>query len=113
MLRKMLVFVFLLTAQCHAIAFALEPITAPTCLRISSSTPIEATIQFEPHGGEAFEAERYYNSRWVKYKAAIITSGQQHSLTVPLSRTLMNIVRVCAISEAGRICSSEGVYAKR
>lgn len=94
-------------------AFAQEAIEAPSCIRIMSSTESEATIQFEPHGGEAFEAERYYNSRWTKYKASIITSWQQHSLTVPLSKSLMNIVRVCAISGTNRVCSSEGVYAKR
>lgn len=94
-------------------AFAQEAIEAPSCIRIMSSTESEATIKFEPHGGESFEAERYYGGRWVSYRASIITSGEQHSLTVPLSRNLMNIVRVCAISGAERICSSEGVYAKR
>lgn len=94
-------------------AFAQETIKAPSCIRVSSSTETEATIQFTPNGGEAFEAERYYNSRWTKYKASIITSGQQHSLTVPLSKSLMNIVRVCAISGDQRVCSSEGIYAKR
>jgi hypothetical protein len=94
-------------------ALAEEALKAPSCIRITSSTETEATIQFTPNGGEAFEAERYYNSRWVKYKASIITSGQQHSLTVPLSKNLMNIVRVCAVSGPDRVCSSEGVYAKR
>ena len=94
-------------------ALAQVSMKAPSCIRITSSTESEATIQFEPHGGDAFEAERYYNSRWTKYKASIITSGQQHSLTVPLSKSLMNIVRVCAISGTNRVCSSEGVYAKR
>lgn len=94
-------------------AFAQEAIEAPSCIRIMSSTETEATIQFEPHGGEAFEAERYYNGRWTKYKAAIITSGQKHSLTVPLSKNLMNIVRVCSISGKTRVCSNEGIYAKR
>lgn len=94
-------------------ALAQEALKAPSCIRITSSTDTEATIQFEPHGGESFEAERYYNSRWTKYKASIITSGQQHSLTVPLSKNLMNIVRVCAISGTERVCSSEGIYAKR
>lgn len=94
-------------------ALAEEALKAPSCIRITSSTETEATIQFEPHGGESFEAERYYNSRWTKYKASIITSGQQHSLTVPLSKNLMNIVRVCAISGTERVCSSDGIYAKR
>lgn len=96
-----------------SIAFAQEAVFAPTCIRVSSSSENTATIQFEPHGGSAFEAERYYGGRWVSYRASIITSGEQHSLTVPLSRNLMNIVRVCAISGADRVCSSEGVYAKR
>lgn len=103
--------VMLLLLACEA--FAQETMKAPSCIRVTSSTANEATIQFEPHGGEAFEAERYYNGRWTKYKASIITSGQQHSLTVPLSNNLMNIVRVCAISGPDRVCSSEGVYAKR
>lgn len=94
-------------------AFAQEAMLAPSCIRVLSSTAESATIQFEPHGGEAFEAERYYGGRWVPYKANIITSGEQHSLTVPLSKNLMNIVRVCAISGSDRVCSSEGVYAKR
>lgn len=94
-------------------AFAQEAMLAPSCIRVLSSTAESATIQFEPHGGEAFEAERYYNGRWTKYKAAIITSGQKHSLTVPLSKGLMNMVRVCAVSGQERLCSSEGVYAKR
>ena len=97
-----------------SVSFAQVPeLKAPSCIRVISSTATEATIQFEPHGGDSFEAERYYGSRWTKYKAAIITSGQQHSLTVPLSKNLMNIVRVCAITGKERVCSSEGVYAKR
>lgn len=90
-----------------------EEAQAPQCLRVSSSTATEATVRFEPRGGESFEAERYYGGKWVKYKAAIITSGERHSVTVPLSKNLLNIVRVCAISGADRICASEGVYAKR
>lgn len=92
---------------------AQETLLAPSCIRVSSSTDSTATIQFEPHGGSAFEAERYYNNRWVPYKAAIITSGEKHSLTVPLSSNLMNIVRVCAVEGKTRVCSSEGIYAKR
>ncbi len=90
-----------------------EEMKAPSCIRITSSTASDATIQFEPHGGETFEAERYYNSKWSKYKAAIVTTGLQHSLTVPLSKNNMNQVRVCAVSGTVRVCSSEGVYAKR
>lgn len=90
-----------------------EELQAPGCLRVVGSTASEATIKFEPRGGDSFEAERYYNGKWTKYKAAIITSGQQHSVTVPLSKNLMNIVRVCAVSGPDRVCSSEGVYAKR
>ena len=92
---------------------AQEAMLAPSCIRVSSSTAESATIQFEPHGGSAFEAERYYNSRWIPYKAAIITTGEKHSLTVPLSSNLMNIVRVCAVEGKTRVCSSEGIYAKR
>lgn len=92
---------------------AQDAVLAPSCIRVSSSTETTATIQFEPHGGSAFEAERYYGGRWVSYRASIITSGEQHSLTVPLSRNLMNIVRVCAVEGKTRVCSSEGVYAKR
>ena len=94
-------------------AFAEDVVTAPTCIRVSSASETEATIQFEPHGGEAFEAERYYGGRWRTYRASIVTTGQRHSLTVPLSPNLMNIVRVCTISGNERMCSSEGVYAKR
>ena len=90
-----------------------EPLQAPACLRIVTSTDAEATIRFEPKGGESFEAERYYNGKWSKYKASIITSGEQHSVLVPLSKNLMNIVRVCAIRGSERACPSEGVYAKR
>lgn len=90
-----------------------EELQAPGCLRVVGSTATEATIKFEPRGGDSFEAERYYNGKWTKYKAAIITSGQQHSVTVPLSKNLMNIVRVCAIAGTERACSSEGIYAKR
>ena len=109
------IFAYLLVAVSVSFAQVPEPeaLKAPSCIRVTSSTSTEATIQFEPHGGDSFEAERYYGSRWTKYKAAIITSGQQHSLTVPLSKNLMNIVRVCAISGKERFCSSEGVYAKR
>lgn len=96
-----------------SVAFAQEAVLAPSCIRVSSSSETTATIKFEPHGGETFEAERYYGGRWVLYKANIITSGEQHSLTVPLSKNLMNIVRVCSISRTTRACSSEGVYAKR
>lgn len=107
------VYIVILALLVAVPALAQETIKAPSCIRVSSSTETEATIQFTPNGGDAFEAERYYNSRWTKYKASIITSGQQHSLTVPLSKNLMNIVRVCAISGSDRVCSSEGVYAKR
>lgn len=96
-----------------SLAGAQETVLAPSCIRVSSSTETTATIQFEPHGGSAFEAERYYGGRWIPYKAAIITSGEMHSLTVPLSKNLMNIVRVCAVEGASRVCSSEGIYAKR
>lgn len=96
-----------------SIALAEEAVLAPSCIRVSSSSENAATIQFEPHGGERFEAERYYGGRWVPYKANIITSGEQHSLTVPLSKNLMNIVRVCASSVKTRVCSNEGIYAKR
>ncbi len=96
-----------------ASALAQEAVKAPSCLRVTSSTDTDATIQFEPHGGETFEAERYYNGRWTKYKAAIVTTGAKHSLTVPLSNGLINIVRVCAITATDRACASEGVYAKR
>ena len=94
-------------------AFAQEPMTAPSCIRIVASSHESATIKFEPHGGDSFEAERYYGGRWVDYKGKIITSGEQHSLTVPLSKNMMNIVRVCAISGSQRVCASEGVHAKR
>lgn len=104
--------ILVLMILCAVPAYA-EELQAPGCLRVVGSTATEATIKFEPRGGESFEAERYYNGKWTKYKAAIITSGQQHSVTVPLSKSLMNIVRVCAISGAERVCSSEGVYAKR
>lgn len=96
-----------------SVSFAQESVLAPSCIRVIASTGTDATIKFEPHGGDSFEAERYYNSKWTKYKAAIVTSGQQHSVTVPLSKSLMNIVRVCAIAGTERVCSSEGVYAKR
>lgn len=96
-----------------SVAFAQEAVLAPSCIRVSSSSETTATIQFEPHGGETFEAERYYRGRWTPYKAKIVTTGEQHTLTVPLSKNLMNIVRVCAVSGPDRVCSSEGVYAKR
>lgn len=108
--RAITVIVLLL---CGTGAFAQEDVLAPSCLRVIASTGTDATIKFEPHGGESFEAERYYGGRWVPYKANIITSGEQHSLTVPLSKNLMNIVRVCASSGKTRVCSSEGIYAKR
>lgn len=98
---------------CASLASAQETVQAPSCIRVSSSTESTATIQFEPHGGTSFEAERYYGSRWVTYKAAIITTGEQHSLVVPLSKNLMNIVRICAVEGKTRVCSSEGIYAKR
>ena len=96
-----------------SIALAEEAVLAPSCIRVSSSSENTATIQFEPHGGSVFEAERYYNGRWMPYRAAILTSGEKHSLTVPLSRSLMNIVRVCAVDGETRVCSREGIYAKR
>lgn len=110
MLHTVLTVLILFSAS---LVCAQEVLQSPSCIRISASTLTDATIQFEPHGGDSFEAERYYGGRWIAYKAAIITSGQQHSLTVPLSRNLMNIVRVCAISGTSRICSREGVHAKR
>jgi len=94
-------------------AFAQDAIEAPSCIRVIASTATEATIKFEPHGGESFEAERYYGSTWTAYKAKIVTTGEQHTVTVPLSKNLMNIVRVCATSGKTRVCSSEGIYAKR
>ena len=108
--RLSAVLLMLLSAS---LAGAQETMLAPSCIRVSSSTDSTATIQFEPHGGDTFEAERYYGGRWVPYKANIITSGEQHSLTVPLSKNLMNIVRVCASSGKTRACSNEGIYAKR
>jgi len=111
MLHKALSVLILLL--CGSAAFAQEALLAPSCIRVIASTDTDATIKFEPHGGESFEAERYYGGRWVSYRASIITSGEKHSLTVPLSKNLMNIVRVCAISGADRVCSSEGIYAKR
>lgn len=107
-----LIAVFLISL-CASLVGAQETLLAPSCIRVSSSTDSTATIQFEPHGGSSFEAERYYGNRWIPYKAAIITTGEKHSLTVPLSKNLMNIVRVCAVEGKSRICSSEGVYAKR
>lgn len=101
-------FMFLVAAVAYG-----QEVSAPTCIRISSATPTDATIQFEPHGGDIFEAERYYGGRWIPYRAAIVTSGQQHSLTVPLSSGMINIVRGCAVSGSVRQCASEGVYAKR
>lgn len=111
MLHKALSVLILLL--CGSAAFAQEALVAPSCIRVIASTDTDATIKFEPHGGESFEAERYYGNRWIPYKAAIITTGEKHSLTVPLSKNLMNIVRVCAVEGKSRICSSDGVYAKR
>ncbi len=104
--------IFVLIFLCAGPAFA-EELQAPKCLRMVGSTASDATIKFEARGGDSFEAERYYGGRWTPYKAAIVTSGQQHSVTVPLSKNLMNIVRVCAIAGSARACSMEGVYAKR
>lgn len=110
MLHKALSVVLILWSS---VAFAQESVLAPSCIRVIASTDTDATIKFEPHGGESFEAERYYGGRWTPYKAKIVTTGEQHTLTVPLSKNLMNIVRVCSISGTTRVCSSEGVYAKR
>lgn len=108
--RAITVIVLLL---CGTGALAQEDVLAPSCLRVIASTGTDATIKFEPHGGESFEAERYYGGRWTPYKAKIVTTGEKNTLVVPLSRNLMNIVRVCAITGAERMCPSEGVYAKR
>lgn len=109
MLHRALVILFMLVVP----VCAQEELSAPTCLRVIASTGTDATIKFEPHGGESFEAERYYGGRWTPYKAKIVTTGEKNTLVVPLSRNLMNIVRVCAITGAERMCPSEGVYAKR
>lgn len=109
MLHRALVILFVLAVP----VLAQEELSAPTCIRVIASTDTDATIKFEPHGGESFEAERYYGGRWTPYKAKIVTSGEQHSLTVPLSKNLMNIVRVCASYGKTRVCSNEGIYAKR
>ena len=109
MLHRVLAILFMLVVP----VCAQEELSAPTCIRVIASTDTDATIKFEPHGGESFEAERYYGGRWTPYKAKIVTTGEQHTLTVPLSKNLMNIVRVCSISGTTRACSSEGVYAKR
>lgn len=111
MLQRMITCILIF--WCAVPSLAQDVVLPPSCIRVSSSNELSATIQFEPRGGSAFEAERYYNSRWVPYKAAIITTGEKHSLTVPLSRNLMNIVRVCAVEGKTRVCSSEGIYAKR
>ncbi len=109
-IRIVILFLFALSGSGLAEESGLMP---PSCIRITESTADSVTIKFEPHGGMSFEAERYYNGKWSKYKASIITSGEQHSVVVPLSKNLMNIVRVCSISGTTRVCSSEGVYAKR
>ena len=111
MLHKALSVLILLL--CGSAALAQEALVAPSCIRVVASTDTDATIKFEPHGGESFEAERYYGGRWTPYKAKIVTTGEKNTLVVPLSRNLMNIVRVCAITGAERMCPSEGVYAKR
>lgn len=95
-------------------AFAQEAeVSAPTCVRILSATDTEAVLQFEPHGGERFEAERYVSGRWKPFSTAVRTSGKTHSVVVPLSRGNMNNIRMCALTGANRICGNEGVYAKR
>ena len=106
---------YLLVAVSMSFAQApeLEALKAPSCIRVISSTATEATIQFEPHGGESFEAERYYGGRWLSFKSNVRTSGTKNSVTVPLSKNLYNMVRICAESGTNRVCSSEGVYAKR
>lgn len=90
-----------------------DPVSAPSCIRILKSTDTEATIQFEPHGGELFEAERLSGSKWAKYSSAVRTSGKTHSMIVPLYKNNMNNIRICVEFDGKRLCSTEGVYAKR
>lgn len=108
-----MMFVFLL-ALIPSILFAQElPIMPPSCLRILSATTTEAVLQFEPHGGERFEAERYVSGKWKPFSTSVKTSGKTHSVIVPLVRGNMNNIRMCAITDGIRICSNEGIYAKR
>ena len=87
--------------------------TAPTCLRILKATATEATLQFEAHGGETFEAERLVSSTWKPFVSAAKTTGKTFSLIVPLTRSSMNNIRICAKLGEQRLCGTEGVYAKR
>lgn len=96
-----------------AVTVAQESVKAPSCIRITESNADHATIQFEPHGGERFEAERYYNGRWKPYSTRIRTTGAENTVIVPLSKSLMNNIRICAEAGTTRVCSEEGVYAKR
>lgn len=104
----------LLLALIPSILFAQELTTLPpSCLRILSATTTEAVLQFEPHGGDRFEAERYVSGKWKTFSASVKTSGKTHSVIVPLAKANMNNIRVCAIADDLRLCSNEGVYAKR
>lgn len=105
-----ILFLFALSGPGRAEESGLMP---PSCIRITESTGDSATIKFEPHGGTSFEAERYDNGKWKPYATRIRTTGAENTVFVPLSKNLMNIVRVCAIAGTERACSSEGVYAKR
>lgn len=105
--------VMMLVSCFPIIAMAQETVTAPTCIRITESNAAHATIKFEPHGGERFEAERYYNGRWKPYATRIRTTGAENTVIVPLSKNLMNNIRICAETGTTRVCSEEGVYAKR
>jgi hypothetical protein len=109
-IRMVILFLFVLSGSGLAEELGLMP---PSCIRITESTGDSATIKFEPHGGTSFEAERYYNGKWRPYATRIRTTGTENTVIVPLSENLMNIVHVCAISGTTRVCSSEGVYAKR
>lgn len=97
-----------------SVSFAQAPeLKPPSCIRIISSTGTEAMIQFEPHGGTSFEAERYVSSKWRSYSTSVKTTGKKSSVIVPLSKSMMNIIRICAEENGVRVCSEEGVHAKR
>lgn len=106
--------IFLLLVLIPGALFAQDAsVLAPSCLRILSATATEAVLQFEPHGGERFEAERYVSGKWKPFSTAVKTAGKTHSVIVPLVIGNMNNIRMCAIADGIRTCSNEGIYAKR
>ncbi len=109
-IRIVILFLFALSGSGLAEESGLMP---PSCIRITESTADSVTIKFEPHGGMSFEAERYYNGKWKPYATRIRTTGAENTVIVPLSKNIMNNIRICAELGESRVCSSEGVYAKR